>query len=264
MTDVGPYPLVNELPILVDTRAWEWKPFDSPLSDSRNFFVGTDELGNTWLAKMRGGFRGYREIIFERLIQRVGWACQSSSFASLDHSSLPSRMITGAESVQLVTRLLPEHGLDDCNSDCPIGPLRGDLWLLDSDPIMVLAGSPLEGALSVARKEILAPLLGGNEPAGCLTTVDHRVFLIDGELMFAGNPSDVRKTCWWTRPDGSPWPAGQRLTHEICAAVGSLQDDELESFLQEPKELKIELSWPIRPLLYRARDCARAFAGWSG
>lgn len=101
---------------------------------------------------------------------------------------------------------------------------------------------------------------GGNEPAGFLTTVDHRVFLIDGELMFATDPSDVRETSWWACPDGSPWPAGQRLTQEICTTLGSFRDDELEAFLAEPENVKIQHRWPVRPVLYKARDLGRAFA----
>lgn len=222
--------------------------------------MGTDESGNLWLTKMRGSFRGYREIVFERLVQRADWLCQSSTFAILERNSLPRRIVRSAERVQIVTRLLLEHGQLDCKPDCPIGPLRGRLNHRSGDPLIMLAASPLKDALNIARAQILAPLLGGTEPAGCLATVDHQVFLIDGELMFADNPSDVRETYWWKRPDGSPWLAGQRLTREVCAAIGSLQTEELEHFLEKPAELRIRLQWPIRPLLYRVREYAHAFA----
>ena len=254
------YPLVKQLPPVIETQNWDWKPFKSPLSGETGFFVGTDKLGNAWLTKMRGSFYGYREIVFERLVQRAGWLCQSSSFAILERKSLPRRMTPGSERIQIVTRLLREHGSVNCNPNCPIGPLRGNLDHLSGDPLILLAASPLEDALNVAREQILAPLLGGNEPAGCLTTVDHRVFLIDGEQMFATKPSDVRETSWWKRSDGSPWPTGQRLTREICAAVGSFEDDELESFLERPQGIRIKLIWPIRPLLYSARNYGLTFA----
>jgi hypothetical protein len=253
------YPLVSELPAVVDARKWEWKPFADPWGNL-DFFVGTDELGNQWLTKLRGGFRGYREIVFERLVQSAGWRCQSSTFAILESRSLSRCKIATRESTQIVTRLLREHGAADCNPGCPIGQFRGDLFSQDGDPLVRLAASPLTDALNFAREQILAPLLGGVEPAGCLTTLDHQVFLIDGELMFAGEPSDVRKTSWWKRRDGSPWPNGQRLTHSICAVVGSFEDYQLQSFLEKPAELKIELSWQICPLLYNARDYARAFS----
>lgn len=254
------YPLVTELPPVVEPRDWEWKPFDDARGSGWGFFVGVDELGNAWLTKMRGSFYAYREIVFERLVQRCGWLCQSSSFAILESSSLPRQEFPKSESVQLVSRLLREHEAGDCGPDCPIAPVRSNLHELDGDPLKLLATSGLEDALNIAREDILAPLLGGNEPAGCLTTVDHRVFLIDGEQMFSAKPSDVRETHWWKRPDGSHWPAGQQLTREICATVGSLQDDELEAFLEKPKGVRIKSLWPIRGLLYKARDYGRAFA----
>ena len=59
------YPLVSELPPIIETRKWDWKP-------RGDFFLGTDESGVVWLTKMRGAFRGYREVVFERLVQRTG------------------------------------------------------------------------------------------------------------------------------------------------------------------------------------------------
>lgn len=254
------YPLVKQLPPVIETQNWDWKPFEGPLSGETGFFVGTDKLGNTWLTKMRGSFKGYREIVFERLVQKTGFLCQSSSFAILERNSLPRQKTRESESIQIVTRLLREHKPVNCNPNCPIGPLRVDHDHLSGDLLTLLARSSLEDALNIAREQILAPLLGGNEPAGCLTTVDHKVFLIDGELMFATKPSDVRETSWWERRDGSPWPAGQRLTRKICAAIGSFEDDELESFLEKPHGITIKQNWPIRPLLYCARDYGLVFA----
>ena len=254
------YPPIDQLPCFVETRNWTWKPFEGLSELGADFFEGVDELGAKWLTKMRGSFRGYREIVFERLVQRASWLCQSSTFAILDNSSLPMRNHPGSERIQLVTRVLREHGPEDCKPECPIGPLRGDLSQLYDDPLKALASSPLKGVLNIARAEILAPLLGGTECAGYLTTTDHRVFLIDGELMFLTWPSDVRETYWWNRSDGSPWSAGQQLTRDVCATVGSFEDDELEAILELPEDLEIELNWPLRPLLYCARDYGWAFA----
>jgi hypothetical protein len=168
-------------------------------------------------------------------------------------------MNPAAERIQLVTRLLPEHELTICRPDCPIGPFQGNLDDLGGDPLEALAASPLKDAQNIARHEILTPLLGGAELAGWLTTTGHQVFLIDGELMFSEKPSDVRKTSWWNRPDGSASPAGQRLTHEVCAAVGAFQDEELELFLAKPGNW-ISLHWQIRPILYKSRNFGRDFA----
>lgn len=141
---------------------------------------------------MRGSFYAYRELVFERLVQRAGWLCQSSCFTVLDDTCLPMRE-GNTESAQLVTRLLEEHEQEGCGPDCPIAPLRG----VSSDLVAKLSNLYLKDGLNIARKDILAPLLGGNEPADVLTTVWHEVYLIDGEQMFATSPSDIRETCWW-------------------------------------------------------------------
>lgn len=155
------YPTVDQLPDVIVPRCWQWRPFEGTSADGKGFFIGTDEAGDTWFTKMHGSFYGYRELVFERLVQRAGWPCQSSSFAILEYDSLPRRTNPGSESVQLVTRLLAEHGSDDCGPTCPIAPLRGDRSCVHGDPIQVLATSGLEDALNVARADILGPLLGG-------------------------------------------------------------------------------------------------------
>ncbi len=72
------YPRVNALPLIVEASNWEWKPFEDPARISSDFFEGIDEFGNRWLTKVRGSFYAYRELVFERLVQRAGWLCQSS------------------------------------------------------------------------------------------------------------------------------------------------------------------------------------------
>jgi len=85
------YPLVNVFPLIVEASNWEWKRFEDPARSAENFFEATDEFGNRWLTKMRGSFYAYREFVFERLVQRAGWLCQSSCFTVLDDTCLPMR-----------------------------------------------------------------------------------------------------------------------------------------------------------------------------
>lgn len=243
------YPLVNELPLIVEARNWEWKPFKDPARLRVDFFEGVDEFGNRWLTKMRGSFYAYRELVFERLAQRAGWLCQSSCFTVLDDTCLPMRE-GNTESVQLVTRLLEEHKHEDCGPDCPIAPLRD----VADGLVFKLSTSRLKDGFNIARKDILAALLGGNEPADALTTVGHEVYLIDGEQMFLTSPSDVRESCWWGM-DG-----GKELTRSICQKIGSFSDKELENMLEKPSGIKIKEICDIRSKLYEARDYARDFA----
>lgn len=247
------YPVLDQLPCLVDTRNWEWKPFKTGSGTNSGFFEGVDESGARWLTKMRGSFLGYREIVFERLVQRAGWLCQSSAFAILGDSSLPRFKHSRSEAIQLVTRILPEHGPDDCGPACPIAPLRGDLDQFNN-PLKKFGDSSLKDALNIARADILAPLLGGNEPAGFLTTTDHQVFLIDGELMFSTCPSDVGVTDWWSMP------TGPQFTRDVCAAIGSFSNEELEVMLKLPQGLQITCNWDLRDLLYQARDYGKQVA----
>jgi hypothetical protein len=249
------YPLVMDLPEVLDTRFWEWEPFiPPPPHGGRNFYCGIDPDGNRWLTKMRGSFCAYRELVFERLVQRAGWLCQSSCFAILSASSLPRKAVGGSDRVQLATRMLSEHSKEDCSPHCPIAPLRGDDWLGRTDTLLaLLAASPLQDALNKARCEILAPILGGNEPAGCLTTVDHRVFMIDGEQMFSTEPDNPMETEWWNGSNG------QSLTYDVCRTVGSFADADLEVFLRRPQKLALQIKWPIKRLLYLARSRARSF-----
>jgi len=77
-----------------DYKAWRStpagvEPFDRT---SSYFFVGTGESGNQRLTKFRGGFKGYPEVVFERLVQSAGWLCQSSTFAIIHSKSLPGRL----------------------------------------------------------------------------------------------------------------------------------------------------------------------------
>ncbi|MCF6316748.1 MAG: hypothetical protein L3J30_10780 [Marinosulfonomonas sp.] len=242
------YPRVNALPLIVESSSWEWKPFEDPARSAENFFEATDEFGNRWLTKMRGSFYAYRELVFERLVQRSGWLCQSSCFTVLDNTCLPMQK-ENAESVQLVTRLLEEHEQEGCGPDCPMRPLRGEC----SGMIEKLSNSYLKDGLNIARKDILAYLLGGNEPADVLTTVGHEVYLIDGEQMFSTSPSDVRNSCWWEMG------GGEELIRDICRKIGQFSDRELDSMLEKPSGISINETWDIRSKLYEARNYARDF-----
>lgn len=250
------FPLVRQLPTTVETVGWKWKPFGCRTAPT-DFWVGIDQNGNQWLAKMRGSFRGYRELVFERLVQELGWSCQSSTFAVLQNDAAPLLVHPDAERTQLLTWLLPEHAAGSCGPACSYYSVQSQLRQKERDPLDVLRESGLRDYKALALKEILAPLLGGNEPAGHLITTDHRVVMIDGELMFSSEPSDPRETSWWLREDESPSELGQQLTQEACHAVGSLSDKHLDACLEISDKIQVTFLWDIRNLLFKARDHAR-------
>lgn len=81
------FPLMRDLPQVVETTGWSWRSYEAPVAPSMNFWIGTDREGNRWLTKLTGDFCAYREIVFARLAQRMHWSCQSSVFMRLDESS---------------------------------------------------------------------------------------------------------------------------------------------------------------------------------
>jgi hypothetical protein len=254
------HPLVKQLPSVLDTTGWGWQPFEPPEGARNDFWIASDRRGNKWLAKMRGSFRGYRELVFERLVQRIGWPCQSSVFAVLEVGSPPLLGSRDLERTQLLTWFLPEHAPGSCGPNCPYGPIELKLSAPGADPLEVLQESDFQSHIALPLSQILAPVFGGNEPAGWLVTTDHQAVLIDGELMFSSAPSDVRKTSWWQRPDLSLSRAGRRLTREICKAVGSLTDADLTTSLEIPEGIVVHHLWDLRPLVFKARDYARIYS----
>jgi hypothetical protein len=254
------HPLVKELPSVLDTTGWDWQPFEPPGGARNDFWIASDRQGNKWLVKLRGSFRGYRELVFERLVQRIGWPCQSSVFAVLEADAPPLVGSRDLERTQLLTWFLPEHALSLCGPNCPLSPLKVKLNAPDVDPLEVLKDSDLPCHIAWPLSQILAPIFGGNEPAGWLVTIDHQAILIDGELMFSSEPSDVRETSWWQRPDGSPSRAGRRLTREVCKAVGSLTDADLTASFEIPEGIVVQHLWDLRPLVFKARDYARIYS----
>ena len=248
-----PYSSVAELPPILHTETWAWEKFAPPDSpDWPRFWVGTDDAGNKWLSKMRGSFYGYRELIFERLVQHAGWLSQSSAFTVLPKNSPPIQTSNHAvERTQLLTLFLREHSHEYCGPTCLRRHCKG---ITNSTDPEIIEKLPLRDALNVARCNILAPLFGGNEPADFLLTDEHDVYLIDGEQMFATRPCDVRETTWW-ESDG-----GKRITRDICKTIGAFSDADLQHFLKVPAGIRIKRLWNIRDKVFGARDYAKEFA----
>jgi hypothetical protein len=257
---IARHPLVKELPSALDTTGWDWLPFRPTHAARKDFWIARDKQGNKWLAKLRGSFRGYRELVFERLVQRLGWPCQSSVFTNLDLNAPPLSGGCDLERTQLLTWFLPEHRSGLCGPHCPHGMLELRLGAPDTDPLQVLKDSDFHSHIAYPLSQILAPIFGGNEPAGWLVTIDHIAVLIDGELMFSAEPSDPRETSWWQRPDGSPSRVGQKFTLEVCKAVGSLTDSDLIASLEIPEGFSVCQQWDIRSLVFKSRNCARIYS----
>lgn len=248
---------------VVDPAGWQWRPF-RPSHHPTDFWIGTDSSGTEWIAKMYGSFYGYRELVFERLMRRVGWPCLVSAFAVLDRRAPPVMAGRTAERTQLVSQFVAEHAYEACGPDCLQEAVKIEQERTGGDPLDILMRSKIQSAASIARSCMLAPVLGGNEPSGWLLTVDHAVVLIDGDQMFASGPTDPTKTSWWSRDNGSASPSGRQLTYQVCAAIGALTDEHLKEALTIPAGIKVKALWDIRKHVFAARDHARAFARLHG
>lgn len=116
---VSSFPQINEFPPVLQTTGWSWVTYKTPEPSSQQFWVGTDRDGCKWLTKLRGGFSGYREIVFARLAQRMGWSCQTSIFVQLDDTALGVLPVRPNCRTHAVHWFLEEHKPVKCTAKCP-------------------------------------------------------------------------------------------------------------------------------------------------
>ncbi len=250
-----PFPSIEELPATLDSTGWRWEPYKTPSFPSYTFWTGTDSAGRTWLTKLTGDFYAYREIVFARIAQRMGWSCQSSTLVVLDDRSADLLGVPDAR-VHAAHWFLAEHGRTSCSRDCPLASCN---WR-SIDDVDELKGCKVSRILDWPRSEIAAALFGGNEPPDRLLTTSHEFVIIDSEQMFSSGPTDVTETRWWNRRDGAASRAGRELTIEVCRRVSQLSNDDLADALAKPQGVEINELWPIGPRLKEIRRFADSFA----
>lgn len=180
------FPLMSELPTFLETSGWSWEQIKAPAHPSDGFWVGTDQYGQRWLAKLRGSFYAYREIVFARLAQDMEWSCQSSTFIRLDADSA-HRLNRDVGEVHGAHWSMEEHVYPPCGTDCALFPLVGHEVKAPSE----LNFPGVSGLIDWPKSEIAAHIFGGNEPPGRLFTVEHEFVIIDSEQMFSTNPSNL-------------------------------------------------------------------------
>lgn len=250
------FPLISELPPILETTGWIWEPFRAPNGLSENFWMGTDIQGNHWLTKrpssLDSSFSAYREIVFAKLAQQMKWSCQSSVFMRLDKDSA---QLLGAKEGQVCAAhwFLDEHPRSYCSSQCPMNALQEIQAVEDLD------GINIHYLLDWPKSEYAACLFGGTEPPGQFFTKNHEFVIIDSELMFASGPGQLFSARWWKRSDGRPSKRGQALAFEVCREVASLPERVLQDELQVPKGISIQEDWPIVSNLKKSYEYANEF-----
>lgn len=234
------FPLVSELPSVLSTRGWSWKCFDPERTS--NFWIGTDLEGNRWLTKLRGVEYAYREIVFDRLAQRMGWSCQSTIFLRL--SAKDMKLLGVTERVHGAHWFLDEHSLrQGCSPGCPAILLPGQSF----DSVDDRVSSGINHLLDWPKSRLAACLFGGNEPPDHLITTDHEFVIIDSEQMFATKPCPL-SGCSMRCFAGEHQNSYQELALEVCHDLVRLTEEVLNNALAIPQG--------IRGLSQRKRDTA--------
>lgn len=252
------FPKMKDLPLVLDSTSWRWERYQAPSAPSHNFWIGLDPDGNKWLAKFKGScvpsFYAYREIVFARLAQKMGWSCQSSVFLRLDKQSAETLGVDANE-VRAAHWFMKEHSYEPCSAGCPYRSLLGRSIRTVDD----LAGSSITHLLDWPKSQFAACLFGGGEPPDKLFTTAHEFVIIDSEQMFSSSPCTLEDTNWWNRPDGSPSLAGRALALEVCRDLCSLSEFDLDEALAIPKAILVQQEWPIAPLLKASYEFAAEF-----
>jgi hypothetical protein len=249
------FPLIKDLPSVLDSVGWTWERYRTPSFLSDDFWIGTDRSGDKWLTKLRGDFYAYREIVFARLAQTMGWSCQSSAFLRI---SAEDAKILGASSneVHAAHWFMEEHARDaGCSHSCAFEFLLGRSLVTVDD----FKGSNIAHLLDWPKSNFAACLFGANEPPDGFITREHEFVIIDSEQMFSTGPCELSGTAWWNLPDGSPSPVGRALALEVCRDVASLSSDELNDALAIPTQVTVRQRWPIAPLVQASHALAVAY-----
>ncbi len=245
------FPLIKDLPLVIGTNGWQWEKFLTPGPPQNDFWLGTDKEGNKWLTKLRSDFYAYREIVFARIAQKMGWSCQSSTFIQLDIESA-KELGSHDSRIHAAHWFMEEHQPQPCSIDCAIH----DLIDRHAHSINELHDVEVTHILDWPKSEFAACLFGANEPPGKLITVNHEFVIIDSEQMFSTEPCPLDGTVWWNLPDGSPSPAGRALALEVCRELNGLTSSDIEDALSIPASITVQQRWPIAPILHRSHEFA--------
>lgn len=237
------HPQISSLPKFINSYGWTWKSLEDKGHD---FWLGTDLQGNRWLTKLRGSFYAYREIVFARMFQELGWSIQSSCFLKLDKTS--ALEIGGEENeVHSIHWFMEEHQFGGCSINCPLVSLNGNLTIDD------FMKSGVINIRDLLKSEIAIYIFGANEPCGYFFTPEHALVIIDSEQVFSTQPVQIEDSPWFADKDGL------KLALEVCSEIAAITNSQINRFLDIPQEISVEETWPIKNRLCEGIAYAREF-----
>jgi hypothetical protein len=234
------FPLIKELPEVIESGDLAWEPFKPPDGHHSGFWLGTDRQGRKWLTKLRGPRYAYREIAFGRIAQEMGWYCQSSAYLRL--STAHAKLMGDTEhKVHAVHYYMEEHAISQpCAARCRFEALLGK----HVGSVEDLNDIAIDHILDWPRAEFAACLFGANDGPDRLITAAHEFVIIDSEQMFSTGPSSFAKTRWWGTA------GGRDLAKQMCRGVGSLSPDQFDFALRRPSAVRL-------PSVAKFSACAR-------
>jgi hypothetical protein len=245
------FPTMRDLPPFLFADGWNWRQFSTPSFPSRDVWLGTDSEGRAWLTKLSGSYNTYREIVFCRIAQELGWSCQSSVFLKL--SAADARTI-GAQvgEIHCAHWFFSEHvHPSQCGSNCPLAPIVHPGIGRTVEELETLR---VDHAIDLAKGHFASCIFGANEAPEALWTSDHTMVLIDNESMLQSPPCPLDGTPYWGTE------CGERLAREVCREIGSLPDTSLRAALDIPEGLRIRRSNEVPPRLKAGHAFAKHFA----
>lgn len=239
-----PFPLIQELPTVVDTHGGSWHPYPCGLKE---FWIGQDPDGCKWVTKLRGVERACREIVFARLAQAMDWACQSSIFIVLDEKSMDTLKPERGR-FHAAHFFLEEHQNSPCGIGCPLAEEFPKVRNVEE----VLKTKKIARLIDWPKAELAAYLFGGSEPPDKLFTRSHEFVMIDNELMFAQKPERFDTSQWWGTV------AGKDLAFQICQEFLALPEAVVQRALEVPPFVDRDLcAWLASCLADSKRFAAR-------
>jgi len=234
-----------------DHYSWSW----SKIQDN-NFWIGHEINGTKWLVKGRGSFYALRERAAAYLLQTVGINSQSSSFLILPDNSLPVTEKPDIERYQLAIRYIDEHDGDCVDLDnCPLDKLD-DQFDKAREKVSFLKTNPISNIIDWVKVDVMACLCGANEPSGRLFSRDHKMYVIDNELMFSTKPSNpIVGTDWFEEE----YDATMNLTLDLCERLSKINKRDIQLFTAIPDGYVVNELWSITKLIEFTVQYAKDF-----
>ena len=242
-----------EMMLYID--GWEWEK--RSLSIGYDFWITKDPAGNSWIVKFKGSFYSYREWVFSRLATRLGLNVRRAELVWISKKDLLHTGQENSEPYQLLLQFIDKHNDGSCSPSCPFPELRRHFQEESDIGEFVASVSPYNAADCIL-KDLLADMFGANEPSEWLFGTDHKFYIIDNELMFSTEPSGKISAPWLFARNGSYSKAGHKLLFDLCSKIVSLGDADLRDISKYPKGYKIDMLWPILPILRKGKKVARS------